>query len=211
MKRLITESESNPENWRQLNKKLNTDNTDKFLEHGIDIENRIIHLFQDIDAETCGIVVKGLQLMIIKNREKDIDIYVNSFGGCAYSAIGLYNFIRTLKTCNINTYNIGCAMSGGSIVFMAGDSRYMYENTVFMFHSVSSQAEGKVYLDLIEEAEECKRIHQDLCKIYSKHTNKSQKQWDNLIKYKNVYYRAENSIKLGIVHKVILDNDDIKD
>lgn len=193
---------------RKINRKLNNDNTDKFMDHGIDVENRVIHLFEDIDAETAGMVVKGLQLMMVKSKDKDIDIYINSFGGCPYASIGLYNFIRTLKTCNVNTYNIGCAMSGGSIIFMAGDNRFMYENTVFMIHSVSSGAEGKVYLELIEEAEECKRIHKDLCEIYARHTNKSEKQWHRLIEHKNRYYRAEEAINMGIVHKIIVDNDD---
>lgn len=208
----------NPNKWgnltrdfnKTINKKLSSDNTDNFIGHGIDIENRVIHLTDDIDAQTSGRVIKGLQLMMVKNKEKDIDIYINSFGGCPYSSIGLYNFIRTLKTCDVNTYNIGCAMSGGSIIFMAGDNRYMYEDTVFMIHSVSSGAEGKVYLDLVEEADECKRIHADLCKIYARHTNKSEKQWHRLIEHKNRYYRAEKAIEMGIVHKVIVDNDDKK-
>lgn len=189
--------------------KLNSDNADKFIDHGIDVENRVIHLFDDIDAETTGRVIKGIQLMMTKNKDKDINIYINSFGGCPYSAIGLYNFIRTLKTCHINTYNIGCAISGGSLVFMAGDKRYMYEDTVFMLHSVSSGAEGKVYLDLVDEAEECKRIHRSLCKIYAKNTNKSEKQWHNLLKYENKWYRAAEALEIGIVHKVIVDNEDI--
>lgn len=194
---------------KTINKKLNTDNTDKFLEHGIDVENRVIHLFHDIDSETTGMVIKGLQLMMVKSKEKDINIYINSFGGCAYSAIGLYNFIRTLKNCNVNTYNVGCAMSGGSIVFMAGDNRYMLEDVTFMFHSVSSQAEGKVFLDLIEEVEECKKIHSDICKIYARHTNKTYKQWDSLLKYKNRYYRKDECLKFGIVHKIITDINDL--
>jgi len=192
---------------KSINKRLSTDNTDNFIDHGIDVENRVIHLLDDVSAKTAGMIIKGLQLMMIKNKEKDISIYINSFGGCPYASIGLYNFIRTLKTCNVNTYNIGCAMSGGSIIFMAGDNRFMYENTVFMIHSVCSGAEGKVYLELIEETEECKRIHADLCEIYARHTNKTSKQWHKLIEYKNRYYRATESLNIGIVHKIIVDNE----
>ena len=45
---------------KKINRKLNTDNTDKFMDHGIDINNRVIHLFEDIDAETSGMVIKGI-------------------------------------------------------------------------------------------------------------------------------------------------------
>ena len=191
-----------------MTKKFNKDNADKYLEYGIDVDNRIVNLTHDIDSETVSICMSGILLMLAKNKTEDIHIYINSFGGCAYTSIGFYNFLRTLKSTNIKTYNIGCAMSGGSIIFLAGDERFMYEDTVFMFHSVSSGAEGKVHLDLVDEAEECKRIHNQLCEIYAKHTNKSKKQWDNLIKYKDRFYRRDEALKFGIVHKIILDNDD---
>lgn len=193
---------------KQTNKRYNKDNADKYLEYGIDIDNRIINITHDIDQESIAICMSGIHLMLAKNKESDINIYINSFGGCAYTAMGFYDFLRSLKTCNINTYNVGCAMSGGSVIFMAGDNRYMYENTVFMMHSVSSGAEGKVHLDLVDEAEECKKIHSQLCEIYAKHTKRSKRQWDNLIKYKDRYYRAEEALKMGIVHKVITDNED---
>lgn len=194
---------------KTINRKTSTDNLDNFIDHGIDVENRIVHLFEDIDAQTTGMVIKGLQAMMKKDQTKDINIYINSFGGCPYSSFGLYNFIRSLKTCDVNTYNVGCAMSGGSIIFMAGDNRYMYQDTVFMLHSVSSHADGKVHLNLVDETEECKKVHKQLCNIYAKNTNKSSKQWDSLLKYKDRYYRAEEALKIGIVHKVIVDNSDI--
>lgn len=195
-------------NKKQLNRKFNKDNADKYLEYGIDIDNRIVNLTHDISQDTISICMSGILLMLAKDKEKDIHIYINSFGGCPYTSMGFYNFLRSLKTITIKTYNVGCVMSGASIIFMAGDERYMYEDTVFMFHSVSSGAEGKVHLDLVDEAEECKRIHTQLCNIYAKHTNKTKKQWDALIKYKDRYYRADESLKIGIVHKVIVDNDD---
>jgi|GEM_PF-3502407 len=189
-------------------KRLNTDNTDNFINSGVNVDDRIIHLFTDIDPESAGVVIKGIQLMMAKTLEKPIDIYINSTGGDPYSSIGLYDFIHSLSGVVINTYNIGCAMSGASIIFLAGDNRYMYENCVFMFHSVSSSAKGKVFLDLVDEAEECKRIHKQLCAIYAKHTNKTEKQWDHLIKTNDRFYRAVMAKEIGIVHKVIVDNSD---
>lgn len=190
------------------NKKFNKDNAEKYLEYGIDIDNRIVNITHEIDQESVAICMSGILLMIAKNKTEDIHIYINSFGGCVYTGMGFYNFLRTLQSVKIKTYNVGCAMSAGSLIFMAGDERFMYEDTVFMFHSVSSGAEGKVHLDLVDEAEECKRIHKQLCDIYAKHTNKSSKQWNNLIKYKDIYYRKEDALKIGIVDKIILDNDD---
>lgn len=189
-------------------KKYNKDNANKYLDYGIDIDNRIVNLTHDIDSESVSVCMSGILLMLARDKTSDINIYINSFGGDPYTSFGFYDFLRSLKTCDVNTYNIGCAMSGGSIIFLAGDNRYMYENTVFMFHSVSSGAEGKVYLDMVDETEECKRIHKQLCQIYARHTNKSELQWNNLIKFKDVYYRADKALELGIVHKIITDEEE---
>jgi ATP-dependent Clp protease protease subunit len=188
---------------KKTNKKNNSNNTEKFLEYGIDIDNRIIHLVYEIDAAATAVVLTGIQLMVARTRERPIDIYVNSMGGCPYSAMGLYSYIRTLHDVQVNTYNIGCAMSAASIIFLAGDNRYMYRYTAFMLHTVSSGAYGKIFPNLEDETEECKKIHKDICEIYAKHTNKTYKQWNQLIKYKDRYYRHAEALDIGIVHKVI--------
>lgn len=195
-------------NNKKTSKRFNSSNADKFLDYGVDVDNRIVNIVGDIEAENISIYTNGILLMLSKNKSDDIHIYINSFGGDPYTSFGFYNFLRSITTCNINTYNIGCAMSGASIIFLAGDHRYMYEDTVFMVHSVSSKANGKVYLDLEEETEECKQIHKQLCKIYARHTKLSAKQWDNMIKYKNRYYRAADALDIGFVHKLLVDNDD---
>lgn len=187
----------------ELNKKNNSDNTEKFLEYGIDINNRTIHIAYEIDPASTSLVKAGIQLMIARTREKPIDIYINSMGGCPYSGLGLYSFIRALYDVQVNTYNTGSVMSAASIIFLAGDNRYMLKYTTFMLHTVSSGVIGKIFPDIDDEAEECKRLHKDICEVYAKHTSKTRKQWDNLIKYKDRYYRYEDALKIGIVHKVI--------
>jgi len=198
-----------PKNKRQLAaKKTTTDTASIFLASGVDIEHRIIDLFDDIDSETVGTAIKGIQLMMMKSTTDPITVFINSFGGCPYSSFGLYDVLRSLP-CMVKTVNIGCCMSGGSMVFLAGDERYCYENAVFMFHSVSSYAEGKVKLDLKSETEECDRIHDQLCTILGENTNKTVKQWNKLIEHKDIYYRWEKAKELGIINDVMSRKEDL--
>ena len=178
------------------------DNTTVFIDDSININDRIIHLFGSVDDEMASNVIKGIQLMVTKDSSKPISIYINSFGGCPYAAFGIYDYIRSIHIV-VKTYVTGCAMSGGSIIFMAGDERYMFPNAVLMLHSVSSIAEGKVFLDLIDETEECKRIHKQMCEVYAEGSNKTVKQWHKLIEYKDRYYRIEEALKIGLTtHEV---------
>lgn len=183
-------------------KRLNIDNTTTFIDDGINVDNRIIHLFDDIDAASVGKVVKGIQLMLVKNAELPIEIYINSFGGDPYSSFGLYSFIRSLKV-TVKMFVTGAAMSGASIILMAADERYMYEESVLMLHSVSSGAEGKVYLDLVDEVEECKKIHKQLCDIYASRSHIKFTEWNKKIKHNDLYIRADEALEMGLIDKII--------
>lgn len=186
--------------------KKDIDNRDIFIENDIDIEGRTIHLFEDINNVSASKVIKGIQIMRRDNLDKPIDIFINSFGGCPYSSFAVYDFIRASKDVTIRTYCCGCAMSGGSIIFMAGDERYMFENSVFMFHSVSSIAEGKVFTDIKVEYDECHKIHSQLCDVYAAGTNKTKAQWNKLIEHKDLYYRKDKALELGIIDGIVETN-----
>lgn len=178
-------------------------NTDlfTFLENGIDLDNRRIHLIGEIDSYTSGMVIKGLQLMVAKDPDKEIDLYINSPGGDFYSSVGIYDYIRFIDT-PIRTYNIGACMSGATLVFLAGTERYAFENSVFMFHSVASAVEGKAQ-DIITDAKECQTITSQMTAIYARHTTYSIREWAKLIKSDDVFIRSEEAKELQIVTAII--------
>jgi len=191
---------------RTLEKKDITDASAIFIASGIDVKNRVINLFDDIDSDTVGVVIKGLQLMILSNK-KPITININSFGGGTYDAFGLYDYMRSLP-CLIKTVNMGACMSAGLIIFLGGDERAMYENTVFMAHSVSSFAEGKINLDLKSEKEECDRLHEQMCKILASNTTKTKKWWAKTIEFQDIYYRKKEALEMGFVHSIVKKKED---
>ena len=178
------------------------DNTQLFLDNHINIDNRIIHIFDEIDQEMASNVIKGVQLMMAKDGEKPIDVYINSFGGCVYSSFAIYDFLRT-QTVEIRTHNIGCAMSGGSIIYLAGDVRYAYKNSVFMLHTVSDAIPYAKAFEITNNAENNKAIIKQMCDIYGERTNRDAQEWKKIIKYEDKYYRSEEALKLNIVTEIV--------
>lgn len=187
---------------KKINRKNSLDNYDKFLTFGIDIDDRIVHISDQIDSETTSNCIKGIQVMLKRNKDP-IHIYINSMGGDPYSAMGLYSFIRSLAGVPVYTYNTGSVMSAASLIFLAGDKRFMYKYTTFMLHSVASSAEGKVYLDLVDETEECKRIFHEMCEIYAKRTKRTKKQWYSMLKYNDRYIKESEALDINLVHEVL--------
>lgn len=182
-------------------KKSQIDNFQYFIENGIDLENRIVNIFGEIDEKLSFKVISGLQSMS-KSKDKSIDIYINSEGGEAYSGFAIYDFIRSLTDIEVNTYVVGKAMSMASIIFLAGDNRYVYPESTLMLHSVSSSAEGKVFLDLEDNTDECKRLYKRMCKIYEVNSCKPYKYWYDALKYKDKFLSAEQAIDFKLATKV---------
>lgn len=182
-------------------KRLNVDNTTLFLDEGVDVDNRIVHLFDDIDQKSISKVIRGIQLMLIKNAELPIHFYINSYGGDVYSGFGLFDFIQSL-TVEVHIYVIGSAMSAASIILMAGDHRYMYENSTLMLHSASGGTEGKGY-SVIDDAKEFERLHEQMSELYGSRTNVKTGDWKKKLKYHDVYIRSDEALELGLIDKII--------
>jgi ATP-dependent Clp endopeptidase proteolytic subunit ClpP len=74
-----------------------------------------------------------------------IPITINSFGGCAYSMLGM---VDAIKSCSVKVATIveSKAMSAGALLFSCGAEghRYIGPNATIMIHTVASAARGKV-------------------------------------------------------------------
>lgn len=182
-------------------KRLNADNTTLFLDEGIDVDNRIAHLFDEVDKKSVSKIIRGMQLMLIKNAELPINLYIDSYGGDVYSGFGLYDFIQSLSV-EVHISVTGCAMSAASIILMAGDHRYMYENSKLMLHSASGGIEGKGF-EIINDAEEFKRLHRQMAELYAGRSNVKAEKWAKDLKHENLYYRADEALELGLIDEII--------
>lgn len=72
------------------------------------------------------------------NGLKDVDrinVYINSYGGEVGEGLAIYNALKRhpAKVC---TYCDGFAASIASVIFCAGDERYMYPASFLMIHNV---------------------------------------------------------------------------
>lgn len=172
-------------------------NLDRWLNDNIDIENRRIMISEDVEEYCIGDFVKGIMAMLDRNKEKPIDVYVNTYGGSVYDGIALYDFLRSLPV-QVRTYAMGKVMSMGIILFLSGDERYSQENSTFMVHEVSGGAIGKSS-GLVVEADEARRLNDLLCHIIADRTGKTKKWWHAEMKFTDKYYDKRTAAKLGIV------------
>lgn len=78
---------------------------------------------------------------VTADERKPIYIFINSPGGDLSATFTMIDAITMSKT-PVYTVNIGCAYSGGFLIFLAGHKRIAYPNSTFLFHEGSVSEVG---------------------------------------------------------------------
>ena len=106
------------------------------------LENRVVFLVGEINHATASrVIMQMLYLQSLKSKE-DINFYINSPGGVVDDTLAMYDIMRFVQ-CDVATYCIGRAESGGAVAFMAGTKgkRFILPHAKVMIH----QPLGGVY------------------------------------------------------------------
>lgn len=123
---------------------MNKGHVEHFFEYNVFIPERIIYLGGDeIDSTTSEYTIKALQLLKAADPKKQITLIINSVGGSEYDAWAIYDTIQYLKT-PVKTIAQGSCMSAATIIFLAGKTRLIGNNCVFMLHDGSDSIKGHV-------------------------------------------------------------------
>lgn len=118
------------------------------------LENRVLFLAGEINHVSASrIMMQMLYLQSVK-RDQDINLYINSPGGIVEDTLAIYDIMKFL-TCDVATYCIGRAESGGAIVLMAGKKgkRFILPNAKVMIHQPFGGVYGQA-ADIQIQAEE---------------------------------------------------------
>lgn len=176
---------------------------DAYFAHGVDVANRRVFLFEGVEEDSIGTVVKGLYFMDSQNKEKKekIELFVGSFGGSEYEMFALYDVIQTLKS-PIHTVAMGKCMSAAPLLVAAGcpGERWATPNTWFMVHQGWDEFGEKRYDDLQRDITHMKEMGKVWYALMEKHTKKNAAFWKRLCdKSGDTYFDAQQALEWGIV------------
>lgn len=165
------------------------------------LDERIILINGDLKEDL--IEKAAIPLMKMVQEKGPIQIYINSYGGSINDSQAIVDIMQTIDN-PVITMAFGKAMSAGFDIFLAGDYRISYPNTVFMCHS------GAVSLGLQTlsahnvEAKLHESYFQRWAKYYASKTQIPEKEWLELLNSgKNRYFFPDEALKVGIAHHVV--------
>lgn len=166
------------------------------------LDDRTILFTGDVTDNIVERVVLPLTTLSQQNN-KPIKLLIHSEGGSVEAGQIVVDAILTSKA-PIITVALGMAMSAAFDIFLAGDRRIAYPNTLLMAHSGSAMLDKQTLPALGVEAELHKAYFTRWSKWYASRTKVSEKDWFTLLNGGlNKYYFPDEALKLGIIHEII--------
>lgn len=133
----------------------------------------------------------------------EIDVYINSNGGSAMAGNAIYNMLSSHKA-KINTYAVGIAASSASLIFMAGDNRYMYKSSFLMIHGPQAGVYGNAE-NLRQMADELDVIGDGVMTAYMKCGTLSEDEMKEIMS-KDTWFTAEMAKEQGFATEILDSN-----
>lgn len=137
------------------------------------LENRIIFLDGVINDGSANLIVMKLLFLQSENRNQDIHLYVNSPGGSVTATMAIYDTMQFID-CDVATYCVGLAASGGAILVAGGTKgkRYCLPHSKMMIHQPYGEVGGQVS-DIEIQAKDILDTRHVLNEILAHHTGQS--------------------------------------
>lgn len=166
-------------------------------------DNAELYIYGDIVSDkwgetdvTANDIVQRLQGVNAKN----IDVYINSYGGEVAQGIAIYNTLKRHKA-KVTTYVDGFACSIASVIAMAGDVRKMYANSLLMIHNAWTWAQGNA-ADLEKAAEDLRIVNDATKQAYLDVVNISDEELTKMLDAET-WITAEKAVEMGFATEVI--------
>jgi len=179
----------------------------------VDIYNRlyrerIIFLGSEIDDELANQVIGVMLYLDSEDSNKPIYLYINSPGGSVISGLAIYDCIQHIKS-EVITINLGLAASMASFILSAGSKgkRLALPSSRVMIHQPMGGAQGQAE-DIKVEAKQIMKIRDNLVKMYSMMTGRTQDQITKDLDRDN-FLSAQEAVEYGLIDRVLeVDGDD---
>ena len=166
------------------------------------LENRVLFLVGPIDYSSATALIMRMLYLSNQNKANDIHLYINSPGGSVDDTLAIYDTMKYIP-CDVATYCIGRAMSGGAIVLAAGTKhkRFILPHAKVMVHQPYGGITGQA-ADIQIQAEEILKSKKLLNELMAELTGQPPEQITEDAE-RDKYFDAAAAKEYGLVDEVL--------
>lgn len=164
--------------------------------------DRIIFLGTAIDDYVSNVIQAQLLFLESADKERDINLYINSPGGGVYAGLGIYDTMQIVGP-DVNTICTGMAASMGAVLLCAGEKgkRTGLKHSRVMIHQPMGGAQGQAS-DIEITFNEIQKLKTELYEIISDHSGQPFKKVEK-DSDRDYWMRAEEAKAYGMIDEVL--------
>lgn len=189
--------------------RITKDWVEAYFNYGIDRTNRRIFMFDGVDEDSIGMVIKGLYYMDAESTDKPIELFIGSFGGSEYEMYALYDVIGTLNS-PIHTTAIGKCMSAAPLLVARGEpgNRYATPNTWFMVHQSWDDFGERRVDEIKKDIRHYEEMGKKWYELMASHTNQTAAFWKkHCEQVGDKYFDAYQAQEWGLIDHIWDEKD----
>ena len=162
----------------------------------VDISRNIIYLSGDIGESTVPYFISRVNYLVEHNKDREILVYINSYGGDMYSAFGIIDYMRVCEV-KIGMACYGAATSAAALILInATGEIVMSKNSYLMFHPPWIEKDKDI------DETHMKDLKNKILDNLVLRSNKDKEFWNNKLK-NNYYINARKSLEMRLIHRVL--------
>ncbi len=167
------------------------------------LKDRIIFIGTPIDDQVANVVMAQLLFLASEDKDKDINIYINSPGGVVTDGLAIYDTMRYVSP-RVSTVCMGLAASMATVLLAGGTKglRFALPNTRVLIHQPSGGIQGQA-TDIQIHAKEILRMRQTLNEMLAKHTGQPIEKIERDTE-RDFFMSAAEAKEYGIIDDIIV-------
>ncbi|GAB3385753.1 ATP-dependent Clp protease proteolytic subunit [Humibacter soli] len=170
------------------------------------LDDRIVFLGVEVDDAVANEICAKLLLLAAADRERDIQLYINSPGGSVTAGFAIYDVMRYVSP-DIVTVGIGFAASMAQFLLSSGTpgKRFVLPNTRIVMHQPHGGFGGTA-ADISRQAEQIVKFKNEMARITAEQTGHTV---EEILRDgdRDAWYDAEQSVRYGFADGVISSQD----
>jgi ATP-dependent Clp protease protease subunit len=168
--------------------------------------DRIIILSGPIDDSVAATIVGQMLFLEAQDPEKEIFLYINTYGGQESSGLSIYDTMQYIK-CPVTTICMGMGGCIGALLVAAGDpgKRFALPNTEFLLEQPHYGAQGQAS-NIKIAADHVLHTRQRMNEILAKHTGRSVEEVAAATEREN-FLTALEAKEFGMIDKILSKKD----
>lgn len=162
----------------------------------------IAYMNAPFDSESMEELLHRLEEMSMDGNVEEIEIRINSNGGCVYACFTLIDWINKSKK-KVKTVVLGKAFSAGALLLAAGHERIANENSFILLHDVANDAGYEKRYHHKDNLARLEVINKKMTAFLKSRTKLTDKDLELYMDSgRDVFIDAKTALKLGIVDKI---------